>query len=415
MPHGAFPAWTLLPFPALVLAIAVLPAVAPRLWHKPAFQLALSALCALPVVIFELAHARQKELFASGSSYVTFVLTLGALFVAAGGVSVRGGGEATPRTNATYLLLGAVLASVIGTTGASMLLIRPFLRGNQGRTRRGHLVPFFILLVANVGGLLTPLGDPPLLVGYLEGVPFFWTLRLFPAWLLYTALLLGVFYVLEMRAYAREEPRGEQAESEALSIGGRRNLLCLALIVPAALLPAPFREVALLAVGVCSYIITPKALHEENAFAFSPMIEVALLFLGIFVCLAPVEAELAQNAASFPLTRAWQLFWGSGLLSSLLDNAPTYSAFTALARGLPHGAAGLVAGVAVLQLAAISVGSVVMGATTYIGNGPNLMVKAVAERHGFTMPSFVRYAAFAFVTLLPAHLAVTTALWWLER
>lgn len=414
MPEGAFPGWALLPFPALVLAIAVVPALLPRLWHRHTFQLALSVLCALPIVGFCVAHGRLAELASSMHGYLTFVLTLGALFVAAGGVSVRGGVAATPRNNVGYLLLGAVLASVIGTTGASMLLIRPFLRGNRERSARGHLVPFFILVVANTGGLLTPLGDPPLLVGYLNGVPFFWTLRLFPAWLLYTASLLGIFWVIERRAHAREKPTTISTAREPVSLGGRRNLLCLVLIAPAALLPAPFREAALFTIGLCSYLITPRVLHAENAFAFSPMIEVALLFFGIFLCLAPVEAELAHSAASFPLTHAWQLFWGTGLCSSLLDNAPTYGAFTALARGLPHGSAQLVAGVAVLELAAISIGSVVMGATTYIGNGPNLMVKAVAEREGFTMPSFLRYAAFAFVTLLPAHLVVTLALWWLE-
>jgi len=415
MSSGAFPAWTLAPFPVLVFAIAVLPAVLPRLWHRHAFQLALSALCALPVVVFELGHARLAELAESAHSYVSFVLTLGALFVAAGGISVRGGLGGTPRSNTLLLLIGATLASAIGTTGASMLLIRPFLRGNRARAQRAHLLPFFILLVANTGGLLTALGDPPLLVGYLEGVPFFWTLRLLPAWLLYVALLLLAFYIVERRAYVREQPRAAPASPEPLSVGGRRNVVCLLLVVPGALLPSPLREAALLALTLTSYALTPRALHEENAFAFAPMIEVALLFLGIFLCLSPVEAELARVAASLPFTHAWQLFWGAGLLSAVLDNAPTYSAFSALARGLPHGSAELVAGLSALQLAAISIGSVVMGATTYIGNGPNLMVKSVAERAGFTVPSFFRYAAVAFATLLPAHLLLTIALWWLER
>jgi len=415
MPSGAFPVWTLAPFLVLVLAIAALPVVVPRLWHKYSFQLALSLLCALPVVAYELASHRSEALAASAHDYAAFVLTLGALFVAAGGISVRGSLGATPRSNTIWLFLGAVLASAIGTTGASMLLLRPFLRGNRARTERWHLVPFFILLVANAGGLLTPLGDPPLLVGYLDGVPFFWTLRLFPAWLLYTGFLLLAFNVVERRAYTREAHHAELERSEPLALGGRRNLVCLALVVPATLLPTPLREAVLLALASLSFWLTPRALHEENAFAFAPLIEVALLFLGIFLCLAPVEAELTRVASSLPFTQAWQLFWGSGLLSSLLDNAPTYSAFTALARGLPHHSGELVAGVPVLKLAAVSIGSVVMGATTYIGNGPNLMVKAVAERAGFSLPSFLRYAAFAFVTLLPVHLLLTFVLWWLEH
>ncbi len=427
MPHSALPVWTLLPFPVLVLAIAVLPAALPRLWHRHAFQLALSLACALPVAIFELASGGSAELTSSAHGYVTFVLTLGALFVAAGGVSVQGELGGTPRSNTALLLIGATLASAIGTTGASMLLIRPFLQANRERARRGHLVPFFILLVANIGGLLTPLGDPPLLVGYLDGVPFFWTLRLLPAWLLYVTSLGLAFYVIERRAFAREAtreseptpkksaPADQPTGTESLRIRGRRNLICLLLIVPATLLPSPVREVALLALALGSYWLTPRALHEANAFALSPMIEVALIFLGIFLCLAPIEAELGRAATSLPLSRAWHLFWGAGLLSSVLDNAPTYGAFTALARGLPHGTSELVAGVAPLKLAAISVGSVVMGATTYVGNGSNLMVKAVAERAGFTLPSFVRYALFAFATLLPIHLLMTFALWWLER
>ncbi len=415
MPDGAFPVWTLAPFAVLVLGIAILPTALPRLWHKHAFQLALSLCCASPVVAYELVHGKLHELTASSQSYVTFVLTLGALFVAAGGVALRGELLPRPRNNLLLLLLGAVLASIIGTTGASMLLIGPFLRANRDRVERGHLVPFFIVLVANAGGLLTPLGDPPLYLGYLAGVPFFWTLGLAPAWLLYTGSTLLAFYVVERRAYAREASPALATTSARLSLGGRRNLLCLFAIVPASLLPSPLREVALLALTLASYAVTPRATRAENGFAFAPMVEVACLFLGIFCCLSPVEAELARRASSLPIEHAWQLFWGAGLLSSVLDNAPTYSAFLALARGLPHGSTELVAGVTTLRLAAISLGSVVMGATTYIGNGPNLMVKAVAERAGFTLPSFFRYAAFALLTLLPAHLVATAALWWLER
>jgi len=418
MPHADFPFWTLLPFPALVLAIAVFPIVIPHLWEKRSVQVAAVAACTLPVAWYELSHGHVAHLVAGTKGYLAFVITLGALFTASGGIHLRGDIEATPRNNLLFLLFGALSASVIGTTGASMLLIRPLLKTNRQRQHRDHLVPFFILIVANTGGLLLPLGDPPLLVGYIMGVPFFWTLRLFPIWLLYAASLLTTFYWLDKRAYARETPKAltdDRRQIEPLSLLGQRNLLCLLAIVPAALLPEGWRELALLSLALLSFFSTSKAVHSANRFGFGPIIEVAIVFCGLFLCLGPIEVKLAEAAPHFPLQAAWQLFWGSGLLSAVLDNAPTYTAFAALARGLAHGSADLVAGIDPLKLAAISAGSVVMGATTYIGNGPNLMVKAVAERERYRMPSFGRYFVFAFTCLLPAHLMVTAALWWLER
>ena len=418
MPHADFPLWTLLPFPALVLAIAIFPIVIPHLWEKRAVQVAAVALCTLPVALYELSAGHADHLVAGTKGYLAFVITLGALFTASGGIHLRGDIEATPRNNLLFLLVGGLSASVIGTTGASMLLIRPLLTTNQQREHRNHLVPFFILIVANTGGLLLPLGDPPLLVGYIMGVPFFWTLRLFPIWLLYGGWLLAAFYWVDKRAYARETRpalAADQREIEPLSLLGQRNLLLLLAIVPAALLPEGFRELALLSLALLSFFSTSKAVHAANRFGFGPMIEVAIVFLGLFLCLGPIEVTLAREAPHFPVQAAWQLFWGSGVLSSVLDNAPTYSAFAALARGLVHRSSELVAGIDPIKLAAISVGSVVMGATTYIGNGPNLMVKAVAERERYRMPSFARYFVFAFMTLLPAHLIVTVAFWWLER
>jgi Na+/H+ antiporter NhaD/arsenite permease-like protein len=417
MPN-AFPFWTLLSFPALVLAIAVFPMTIPHRWEKRGFQIAVVALCTLPVVVFELASSRGPQVWEGLRGYLAFVVTLGALFTTSGGIHLKGDIEATPRNNLLFLLVGACLASIIGTTGASMLLIRPLLKTNHQREHRAHLVPFFILIVANAGGLLTPLGDPPLLVGYIEGVPFFWTLRLFPIWLLYVGIFLAAFYLTDRRAHARETRAAilaDRAEVEPLSVLGRRNLLFLLAIVPAALLPEGFREVALLAIALTSFFTTPKAVHEANTFSFAPILEVAIIFSGLFLCLGPIEVKLAEAAPHFPLQGAWQLFWGSGALSSVLDNAPTYTAFAALARGLAGHGAALVAGVDPIKLAAISAGSVVMGATTYIGNGPNLMVKAVAEAERYSVPSFFRYFVFAFTTMLPAHLIVTAALWWLDR
>lgn len=417
--HGAdFPVWTLLSFPALVLAIAVFPMVIPHIWEKRAVQIAAIALCTLPVVLYELTSGHVLQVTQGSKGYLAFVITLGALFTTSGGIQLKGDIPATPRNNVLFLLSGAVFASFIGTTGASMLLIRPLLKTNHQREHRAHLVPFFILIVANAGGLLLPLGDPPLLVGYIMGVPFFWTLHLFPIWLLYVGSCLLAFSVIDKRAYARETPQAlaaDRAEIEPLALLGRRNIAFLLAIVPAALLPEGFREAALLAIALASFFTTPKGVHEANRFSFGPIVEVAIIFCGLFLCLGPIEVTLAQAAPHFPIQGAWQLFWGSGALSSVLDNAPTYTAFAALARGLPQHSAELVAGIDPIRLAAISAGSVVMGATTYIGNGPNLMVKAVAEREHYAMPSFVRYFVCAFTTMLPAHLIVTAALWWLDH
>jgi Na+/H+ antiporter NhaD/arsenite permease-like protein len=298
-----------------------------------------------------------------------------------------------------------------------MLLLRPFLRANAGREYRKHLAPFFIVCVANAGGLLTPIGDPPLLVGFLQGVPFFWTLRLFPAWLLYVATCALALYWVDRRAYARETvaPRPSRgAAAKSLELRGVTNLALLALVPVAAFLPAGLRELLLLAVTLGAYFAGSRAIRAQNAFSLGPIVEVALVFAGLFACLVPVELGLAERAHALPLTRAWHFFWTSGALSSVLDNAPTYAALTAVARGVSHGHA-LVAGVDPLLLAAVSTGSVVMGASTYIGNGPNLMVKAIAERAGYELPSFFRYALFTLAVMMPAHLVVTAAFVLLER
>jgi Na+/H+ antiporter NhaD/arsenite permease-like protein len=413
-----FPTWTMLPFGVLVLCIAALPLIFPGAWGKHGFQALVALACAAPVVGFLLYAGHRDHLVSAVTSYLSFVATIGALYITASGILVAGDIEATPRTNLTFLVGGALLSSFIGTTGASILMIRPVLRTNAQRVHRQHMVPFFILAVSNAGGLLTPLGDPPLLLGYLEGVPFLWTLRLFPYWLFYVGAVAALFYVVERRAYRREPEQAIKVDRAAivpLAIQGKRNVFLLFAIVGAVLLPSGWREGAMLAIAAISYLGTPHELHERNGFSFGPIVEVAVLFAGLFACLSPIEVNLARAAPDLPIQRAWQLFWCSGILSSVLDNAPTYAAFAALARGLSHGQADLVAGITDLNLAAVSVGSVVMGATTYIGNGPNLMVKAIAERAGYAMPSFARYAIFAMSALVPLHLVTTLVLIWLER
>ncbi|HEX4337280.1 MAG TPA: sodium:proton antiporter [Polyangiaceae bacterium] len=413
----SFPTWTVVPFVTLVLGIAALPMLIPHLWGKLWFQAAVSAACAAPVIGFLVTESHVEHLTSSVASYASFIATIGALYIVTSGIFVSGDIEATPRTNLVMVIGGAMLASVIGTTGASVLMLRPLLRTNRQRVSRAHLVPFFILLVSNVGGLLTPLGDPPLLLGYLEGVPFLWTLRLFPYWALYIVVIGSIFFVVERRAYA-EEPaaakRADRAEVVPLALHGTFNVALLAGIVVAVLVPSPWREAGMIAIAVASYVLTKKDIHEKNGFSLMPIIEVAVIFAGIFVCLSPIEVLLVERAPSLPLHHPWQLFWCSGALSSVLDNAPTYAAFGALARGLSRGAPGLVAGILPVHLAAISIGSVIMGATTYIGNGPNLVVKAIAERAGYATPSFARYAAIAIAVLVPIHLVTTAVLVWLE-
>jgi Na+/H+ antiporter NhaD/arsenite permease-like protein len=248
-------------------------------------------------------------------------------------------------------------------------------------------------------------------------VPFTWTLRLVPVWLLYVGLFAALLYVLDRRAYARESPAAalrDRSDIEPVSVLGLRNALWLAAIVAAALLPRGYREGAIVLVAILSYVGTPGEVRRRNDFSFGPIVEVAVLFAGLFICLAPVETLLADAAPRLHVGKAWHLFWTSGALSAVLDNAPTYAAFSALARGLSHGAPELVAGITPLKLAAISSGTVVMGATTYIGNGPNLIIKAIAEANDHPMPSFGRYALFAIATMLPAHLILTGVLAVLE-
>ncbi len=413
MHPDAFPTWTVLPFPALVLAIAVLPILTPRAWERRSVQFLVVGICALPILGYFASASRFHELVEATKSYVSFVATLGALYITSGGIRLTGDIEAKPSTNVAIIVVGALLASVVGTTGASMLMIRPLLATNRQREHRAHLIPFFILAVANAGGLLTPLGDPPLLVGYIAGVPFFWTLRLFPAWLLYVGSTVIALYIAERRAYARETLQArtrDRAEVVPLGLQGKRNVWLMLAVIPAALLPQGGREAAMLCIAAASLVLTPRELHRANGFSFAPILDVAIIFAGLFACLGPIEAALAHAAPSLPLHEAWQLFWASGLLSAVLDNAPTYTAFVALARGLSTHGSELIAGVTPYKLAAVSIGSVVMGATTYIGNGPNLMVKAIAERERFPTPTFFRYAVFAFLVMVPAHAVMTIAL-----
>jgi len=400
-------AWAL-PFAGLLLAIAILPLAAPHFWDSNLRKLAVAGALALPVLSLY-AQVRPGALGHAASDYVSFIVLLGGLFVISGGILLEGDLQATTRTNAFLLGAGALFASFIGTTGASMLLIRPLLQTNRERKRVTHTVVFFIFLVSNIGGCLTPLGDPPLFLGYLAGVPFAWTLRLLPEWLFTVVLVLAVYVVWDRRERAREavaDLKRDFYEVRPLRIAGKDNLVLLAGVLAAvALLQAPWRELVILGLAWLSYSRTDRALHEANRFTFRPILEVAALFAGIFVTMLPALDLLRARGAELGVREPWQFFWASGMLSSFLDNAPTYLTFLALARGL--GLTPEVAGVPHEILRAISLGSVFMGANSYIGNGPNFMVRAIAEERGVRMPSFGGYMVYSGAVLLPIFAIVT--------
>jgi Na+/H+ antiporter NhaD/arsenite permease-like protein len=400
--------WWTAPFVAMLLCIAVLPLAAPHFWESNLRKLGLSAFLGLPVLILY-AVSHPAALVHTVEEYFSFIVLLASLFVVSGGILITGDIEATPRVNTAFLATGAALASVVGTTGASVVLIRPLLSTNQERRHVVHTVVFFIFMVSNTGGCLTPLGDPPLFLGYLRGVPFTWTLRLWPHWLLVNGLLLLIYYLWDRRAYAREPGPAvarDLAQIRPLRMSGLGNVGLLVLVVASvAILPSPAREIAMIVISAISLTTTAKTVHESNRFTFHPIAEVAALFAGIFLTMIPALEILHARGASLGVTTPRQFFWATGVLSSFLDNAPTYLTFLAVAQSL--GLRDDVVGVTHEVLAAISAGAVFMGANTYIGNGPNFMVRAIAEERGVRMPSFAGYMLYSGAVLIPCFVLVT--------
>jgi len=397
-----------LPFAAMLLAIAILPLFAPGLWESNLRKLAVGAVLGLPVLVLYVRHD-PAALWHTAGDYLSFMALLASLFVISGGVLVTGDIEARPAVNTAFLAVGAVLASLVGTTGASVLLIRPLLATNQERRHVAHTVVFFIFVVSNVGGCLTPLGDPPLFLGYLLGVPFAWTLRLAPHWLLANGMILTVYYFWDRRAHAREDKAAIALDAAAvrpIRVTGKRNVIfLLAVVASVAFLRAPYRELAMVAVSALSLALTSRAVREANRFTFHAIAEVAALFAGIFVTMLPALDVLHAHGRDLGLTRPWHFFWSAGLLSSFLDNAPTYLTFVAIAQSL--GLPAEVAGMTHQVLAAISAGAVFMGANTYIGNGPNFMVRSIAEERGIKMPSFLGYMGYSGAVLIPVFIVIT--------
>src|SRR5436309_11069460 len=418
-----FPNWSLLPFITMLLSIAILPMTVSNWWDSNRNKTILSVIVSLPVLAVVM-PCDPNLLMHSLLDYVSFLTLLGALFVISGGIYLKGEFAGTPLVNTTFLALGAVLANIIGTTGASMLLIRPYMRANQARQRKSHLIIFFIFMVSNIGGLLTPLGDPPLFLGFLRGVPFHWTLTLIPQWALAVTILLVVFNIFDQYVFIKEdvETPGALAEDvqpyRRLQVQGNLNFLYLLGVMGAAILsgyfgwPRGIQESIMLTMAVLSWFTTARSVHHANHFHFHPIAEAAALFLGIFITMIPALEILHASAVSLDLKDRWQFFWMSGALSSFLDNAPTYLTFTAMASGLVGGrvddlSALLHSGAGEALLAAVSCGSVFMGANTYIGNGPNFMVKSIAERSGIKMPSFGGYMLYSGLILIPLFLVMT--------
>ncbi|HSU22804.1 MAG TPA: sodium:proton antiporter [Variovorax sp.] len=447
------PLWGV-PFAGLLLSIALLPLFAPAFWHRHDGKVVLGWVLAfmLPFTIaFGLPMALEQFVHAALAEYVPFIVLLTALFTVAGGIHVSGNLRGAPGLNVAILALGAVLASVMGTTGASMLLIRPLIRANDDRVRCAHVVVFFIFIVSNVGGALTPLGDPPLFLGFLKGVDFFWTVRhLLPQTLCLLGVLLALFWVVDRHLFRVDGVRPVDPTPDTpvpttttgtatvgrwpIGIEGARNFWLLAGVIGLVLmsgtwrspiafdvmgtpvgLPGLLRDVGLLALTGLSLAWTPRRVHAANRFGWAPMAEVGTLFAGIFLTIVPVIAMLKAGAAGpfgavvSAVTRAdgqpdpAMYFWATGLLSSFLDNAPTYLVFFNTAGG---DAATLMTTHAA-TLAAISAGAVFMGANTYIGNAPNLMVKAIAEDRGVRMPGFFGFMAWSLVCLVPLFVLVT--------
>jgi Na+/H+ antiporter NhaD/arsenite permease-like protein len=445
--HGALgkslPLWAITPFVGILLSIAFFPLFAPHFWHHHFGKIsaAWALLFSIPFLVAFRGGALYEILHIYLADYIPFIILLWALFTASGGIHVGGSLRGTPMLNTILILIGTALASWMGTTGASMVMIRPLLRANKERRHKVHIICFFIFLVSNIGGSLTPLGDPPLFLGFLHGVPFFWTFNILPHMLLMVAALLVMFFLIDMAYYRREEGIKEVTaeEKQPIRIEGLYNLIFLGGIIGGVLLSGTWRpgiefsvygvhvplqnlvrDVSLVVMGLLSLLVTPKRIRQANEFTWFPIKEVAYLFAGIFMTIIPALAILragSEGALAFLLEAVKEpvhYFWVTGALSSFLDNAPTYLTFfnSALGRFFPGTPEATAVGQLIehqsIYLKAISAGAVFMGANTYIGNAPNFMVRSIAEESGIPMPSFFGYLIrYAIPFLVPLYGIVT--------
>lgn len=422
------PGWMLIPFVVQLLCIAILPLTKMEEWwehnlHKLYVSLILGIPTGLWLCLNGMSHELEHQMI---YDYVPFILLLMALFVTTGGIRIKGDLKAKPMTNTCILAIGWILASFMGTTGAAMLLIRLLIQTISERKYKAHTILFFIAIVANCGGLLTPLGDPPLFLLFQKGADFTWFFNLTPEWLVTGILLLGTYFCMDTWYYKREPKENlaaDDTQTTAISFGGLINIFWLLCVIASTMFingkyipamaehDAPFyikllREWAFILIIILSMITTKKKTREENNFSWTPILEVACVFVGIFATMTPALMFLKQNP--LPVSEPWQFVYSTGLLSAFLDNAPTAMVFHATASTLPvEAGTTLVAGVSEVLLKAISMGAVFFGALTYIGNGPNFMVKSIAEQAGIKMPSFFGYMGkFSLIICLPIYIIV---------
>jgi len=435
------PMWSAIPFVGILLSIALFPLLAPKFWHhnfgKVSLFWALSF--AVPFFLHYKSLAIHEILHIYLIDYIPFIILLWSLYTVSGGILLKGSIKGKPLTNLIMLIIGTFLSSWIGTTGSAMLLIRPIIRSNSDRKYKVHIIVFFIFLVANIGGSLTPLGDPPLFLGFLHGVKFFWTLKVLPEMAFVSITLLAVFFFLDTYYYKKEDKKEEKViEKEPIRILGLHNTIFLLGIIAGVLFSGSFhlghfnffgihltyensiRDFFLVFMGILSLVTTKKLIRKDNNFTWFPIQEVAILFAGIFMTIIPALLILKAGVhGQFKfiidaVKEPWHYFWITGSLSSFLDNAPTYLTFfnTALGQffsGVPEAKAVLTLMTEkAIYLKAISTGAVFMGAMTYIGNAPNFMVKSIAEENGVTMPSFFGYMVkYSFIFLLPVFIITT--------
>ncbi len=440
------PVWLCIPFAGLLFCIAVLPLVKAEWWesHQALAVAGWSLLFILPFgFLFGVGAALETVLECLVNDYLTFIVLLFGLFCVAGNITMEGDLAGSPRVNIILLTIGTLLSSWIGTTGASMLMVRPVIKMNAWRRNRSHILVFFIFLVSNIGGCLTPIGDPPLLMGFSRGVPFFWSLHLFPIMLFNMVVLLFIFYWIDRKRYCRDMARGRKPDiskpGTKIQIRGLHNLIFLVMIVAAVVLsgilpdqpmfqdaegnvrgihifgevvlsfPAIIEILIILLAAFLSFRTTAPVIRKKNHFTWGAIKEVGTLFIGIFITMQPTLAILKGMGADLGITEPYQMFWTTGVLSSFLDNTPTYLVFltTAGASGFTDGLATTLGVVPIKVLTAISCGAVFMGANTYIGNAPNFMVKAIADENGIHMPSFFRYIGWSLMVLVPVFVLDT--------
>ena len=441
--ESGVPLWLCIPFAGLLLCIAVMPLVKGEWWeaHQPLVVVLWILVMVIPfALLYGVGSAAETVLECTVNDYLTFIVLLFGLFCVSGNITMEGDFAGSPRINVGLLALGTLLASCIGTTGASMLMVRPVIKMNSWRRRKSHIMIFFIFMVSNMGGCLTPIGDPPLLMGFMRGVPFFWSLHLFPVLIFNMVILLFVFYHLDKRNYRRDIAEGRKPDiskpGTEFRIDGLHNIIFLIMIVAAGILsgvlpgmpafqdaagnargihifgevslsfPSLIEIVLILLAAFLSFKTTDKEVRVKNHFTWGAIKEVAVLFIGIFITMQPALMLLKAVGPNLGITEPYQMFWATGALSSFLDNTPTYLVFltTAGTLGFTGGIATTLGTLPAKMLSAISCGAVFMGANTYIGNAPNFMVKSISDENGVNMPSFFGYMLWSVAVLIPVFI-----------